>query len=454
MTLADPDLHDLRLRSLQAAMQAHGRGDWAEAGRGYRGWLEREPDDPDALHLLGVLEAQQGQLEVAARLIERAIEVKPDESMFHNNLGNVRVEQGRLPDAEPHYLRAVQLEPQRVDAANNLGVVLSRIGRSDQATAILQQVVKMAPGFADARLNLVQHCFRTGDYGNAIQHCLDGLVTDPGSNPMRRLLGAAYSALGMDTQATELYQRWLADEPDNPVARHHLQACLGADIPERASDGYVSTVFDQFAASFDSKLAKLEYRAPEHIAAWVDAQAGAVAAEDGAARWRVLDLGCGTGLVGPLVRRHARELVGVDLSAGMLQKAAARQVYDALHQGELVAFLEAQSEPAELLVCADTLCYFGVLDDFAAAARRALVPGGHLVATVEAHPEPDDAEPPYRLHIHGRYSHASGYVQSALAATGFETVAIKAVPLRNEAGRPVQGWLVAARAADAVLPTS
>ena len=124
------------------------------------------------------------------------------------------------------------------------------------------------------------------------------------------------------------------EEPDNPIARHMLAACSGRDVPPRASDAFIETTFDSFAASFDSKLAKLQYRAPALVAEML-AESGAEASRS----LDVLDAGCGTGLCGPLIAPYARRLVGVDLSESMLAQARAREVYDELVKRELTAYL-------------------------------------------------------------------------------------------------------------------
>jgi len=160
---------------------------------------------------------------------------------------------------------------------------------------------------------------------------------------------------------------------------------------------------------------------------------------------RVLDAGCGTGLCGPLLAPFARHLTGVDLSEGMLRNALAGGFYDTLLVGDLLAFLELRTAGFELIASADTLCYFGALEAFAAAARRALPADGLLCFTVEAH---DDVEalPPYRLQPNGRYSHRRTYVERVLAGAGLSIIENLPVVLRTEAGVPVQGWLVTARA--------
>jgi predicted TPR repeat methyltransferase len=147
-----------------------------------------------------------------------------------------------------------------------------------------------------------------------------------------------------------------------------------------------------------------------------------------------------------LLAPYAAHLSGVDLSEGMLQKAVMRRRYDELVCGELVAYLETRPSAFDLIVAADTLCYFGVLAPFARAAAAALRAAGRLVFTVEAHAD-DDAAPDYRLHGHGRYSHRRRYVEAALVDVGLVVEGMQAVILRTEAQQPVNGWVVSARAA-------
>jgi predicted TPR repeat methyltransferase len=246
--------------------------------------------------------------------------------------------------------------------------------------------------------------------------------------------------LGEREQAAALYGEWLAEEPDNPVVQHQLAACLGQAVPQRASDAYVEQVFDSFARSFDVKLQSLHYRAPELV---TRALAHAVGGEPRAVL-DIVDAGCGTGLCGPGLRPWARRLAGCDLSVGMLRQARPRGLYDVLHKAELVYYLQTQPAAFDGVISADTLCYFGDLDSAMAAAAHALRPGGWCIFTVEAL-APDDGSP-HRLQPNGRYAHSAAYLRAVLAQAGFQLHALEAVTLREEAGRPVQGWLVTAAA--------
>lgn len=418
---------------VQQAMQLHGAGRLDEAQALYEQVLAEHGEQPDALHLLGVLHAQRKQYGPAHALITRAVAAQPREPMFHNNLGNVAIEMGRFDEAELHYMHAIELDPSRPDSLNNLGVLLSRQGKTDGAEAVLRRVVELAPDFRDAYNNLAAHLLRQGRFHDAVRCCVDGLVTAPRSNHLRRLLGTAYGMLGMKDEAIEVYRGWLQAEPGHPVALHHLHALTGEGA-ERASDDYVKLVFDTFADSFDAKLAELGYRAPELVAAAIARQAPP------AGTWDVLDAGCGTGLCGPLLAPWARKLVGVDLSRGMLRGAADRGCYHELYVAELVEYLGTTPGAWDALVSADTLCYFGRLDAFAEAAFASLRPGGRLVFTVESH----DGDVPFQLLHHGRYSHGRAYVSGTLSAAGFGAVQLQPETLRHEAGEPVRGWLVTA----------
>jgi predicted TPR repeat methyltransferase len=157
----------------------------------------------------------------------------------------------------------------------------------------------------------------------------------------------------------------------------------------------------------------------------------------------MLDVGCGTGLCGPLIAPYARTLVGVDLSARMLAQAREKQVYDELLQMELTAALRGRAAAsADVIVSADTLVYFGDLSNVAAAAAHALRPGGSFVFTLER--ATAAAVRDFRLEVHGRYTHAQDYVDAVLRDHGLQAE-IGHADLRTESGMPVAGLVVRAR---------
>ncbi len=402
----------------------------------YRRILEKAPDFPDALHFSGVLAHQEGRSDEAVALIKRSIELEPNRADWHSNLGIVLRDRLQLDEAIAACRRAIALDPNHANAHNNLGVLLRAQGQPVEAEAAYRAAIRVSPEHSDAYTNLGILLNGQKRIPEAVI-CFCKVITFRPKHPeARRLLALAHCMLGEVDQAVGVFEEWLREEPNHPIALHMLAACSGRDVPARASDGFVEKTFDSFAGSFDSKLAQLQYRAPELVARMLaDSEVEATKSLD------VLDAGCGTGLCGPLIAPYARRLVGVDLSTGMLTQAEARHVYDELFKVELTTYLRDSPGMFDVIVSADTLVYFGALEDVAAAAAGALRPGGRLIFTVE---ESDPgSEAGYSLSNHGRYNHTRQYLERVLSAAGLRPEIVPA-ELRLEAGEPVKGLVVRA----------
>ena len=399
--------------------------------------LAQVPDEPNALNFLGILRHQQGRTDEAVALLRRTIALVPDDVGPLLNLGNVLIESERFEEAVEVLRQAVAIDPGSAMLYNNFGVACLRCGDAERSEAAFVEALRLEPGRADVHFNYARLLYVTGRLQESAAHSLKSVAADPNQQSSRKLLSMAYFLLGERERAIENLLEWKKLEPDNPEIDHHLAACGAVNVPERASDVYVQRVFDDFAASFDKKLNMLGYRAPELIGRALDATAGGLPANA-----VILDAGCGTGLCGPLLKPHAAELDGVDLSAGMLERAQAHPEYTALYQAELTDFLQRRPARYDVIVSADTLCYFGDLNAFLSAARRALKGPGLLIFSLEA--LKDEAQD-YQLHIHGRYSHARSYVERVLLAHGFAIRTIDEEVLRQELIESVHGWIVTAQ---------
>lgn len=422
--------------ALSLAVHAHREGYLDNAELLYRRILDVAPEQADAMHFLGVLLHQRDRSGVAVDLIQRSIDLDPGFADRYNNLGNVLVEHERLAEATEAYRKAIALQPGHANAYNNLGAALRAQGRFEEAEAAYQKAIEANPDFADAHNNMgnlmsCQHRVR-----EAVAYYCKAITLMPRHPESNKMLGIAYYTLGQIDAAAEVFRRWLDQEPDNPVARHFHAACSGENVPVRASDAFIESTFDSFADSFDAKLGRLAYRAPQLIAEALQRACGAPAKQ-----FVALDAGCGTGLCGPLIEPYVSRLTGVDLSGRMLAKAKTRGAYDELVKGELTGYLGAHADAFDLIVSADTLCYFGPLEEVLQAACGALRAQGLLLFTVEEAAAGGDE---YRINPHGRYSHSRDYLQRALAAAGFAQLAIEPTALRTEGGNPVAGLVVSA----------
>lgn len=419
--------------ALVLAKRLHRDGRLDDAEAMYDQVLLASPDSAQALHYAGVLDHQRGRSERGLGRIRRSLELMPDQPDAFSNLGIVYRALDRLGEAEEAFRAALRLAPDHANARSNLGVLLRTTARPEEAEEAFRRALHADPDHPDAHHNLGVLLAERGRPRDAVVQFCRAITLSPAHREARRRLVAAHATLGELDEAVRVLEAWLAEEPDDPIARHLLAACSGAGVPERASDGFVESTFDRFAGSFDKALEKLRYQAPRIVAAMLE-DGGAPAART----LDVLDAGCGTGLCGPLVAPWARRLVGVDLSAGMLERARERGVYHELAHAELTTYLQGNSRTFDLIVSADTLVYFGPLAEVAHAAAGALRPGGAFLFTVEA----AEGDATHVLLPHGRYAHGRVYVEHTLRQAGFAAVSTAQVELRLEAGVPVPGWAV------------
>jgi predicted TPR repeat methyltransferase len=425
--------------AMRIAVELHQQRRLEGAEALYRRILAAAPQHANAWCLLGVARHQQGGNDEALDHIRRAIELDPSYAGFHNNLGNVLAACGKLDQARAAYEASIAADPNVAEPRNNLGAVYRSLGLEDKAREQYEVAVSIDPVNIRGWCNLGLSCSRMGDLEGAIRHLVKAIELGPTRSNAADLLGMTYYKYGHIAEAAEVYRQWKEREPDNPVPAHMYAACSGTNVPARASDSYVEDAFDRFADSFEQVLnERLQYQAPQLCAELL-----AECLPPPSASLVVLDAGCGTGLCGPLILPWARDLWGIDLSVGMLEHARTKGCYHHLRKAELTEYLRGTPAQWDVIVSADTLCYFGDLADLMHASASSLRPGGVFVFTVEA--LPDDADAEFRIHPNGRYAHVRAYLDRMLAGAGLECLQARREILRMEGFSQVSGWLIAAR---------
>ena len=285
---------------------------------------------------------------------------------------------------------------------------------------------------ADRRYETARGYAEAGDHAAAADLFAQATELAPGFASAWFALGESRVRLGERGAAVAAFRRALAADPaDRHGAALHL-ARLGAG-GGAMSPAYVRALFDQYAPRFDAALAALSYSAPALLHQAVIAEQKRFGA--------MLDLGCGTGLAGAAFRPHVDWLVGVDLSAKMVEAARAKGLYDKLAIADIGEFLSEQGAAAfHLVVAADVFVYLADLAPVCAAIARVLAPGGLLAFTVETHAGEDVI-----LGETLRYAHGAAHVRAAVAGAGFGSCQMTQASTRTENGVPVSGLLIVAR---------
>jgi predicted TPR repeat methyltransferase len=253
------------------------------------------------------------------------------------------------------------------------------------------------------------------------------------------LLGHARDQAGERRGAIAAYRRALALDPKDRLGAGLRLARLGARKALGAMPrAYVRTLFDQYAARFERELRDaLHYRGPDLLREAID---GVFGADRRFAR--VLDLGCGTGLMGEVMRGRADELVGVDLSPAMLAAAERKRIYDRLVVGDLVSFLATEDRPFDLIVAADVFVYLDDLVPVLRSAARRLAASGAIAFSAETH-----AENGVILRDTLRFAHGEPHLRAAAAEAALDVAYLAKASTRIEKNSPVEGLLAVLRAA-------
>ena len=218
---------------------------------------------------------------------------------------------------------------------------------------------------------------------------------------------------------------------------------LAAHGAGRASAGtatsYVEALFDQYAPQFESALVdRLGYQVPALLDAMLTEEMALLGIDRFAT---MLDLGCGTGLMGARMRERVDFLEGIDLSAAMIAETARRGRYDRLEKAELVAALAGRPPATDLVTAADVFIYCGALPPILAAVVPAMKPGGLLAFSLEAH----EGDEPVFLRASLRYAHGIEATRQALVDAGLQVLRFDFATLRQDRGAPIRGMLVVAR---------
>ena len=303
----------------------------------------------------------------------------------------------------PAFDRALALKPEFLDALSSRATALLELNRTAEAAAGFDAALALDPS----------HAISWNNRGNAL------------------------AAMKRFDEAILCYERALALAPDLPQAvENRDNALFELKRANRCPPGYMRNLFDNFAPHYDrTMLEKLGYRA--HLD--LRALANRVLPRERPPR-RVLDLGCGTGLVGEAFKDLAAggRLDGIDIAPRMIEAARARGIYDDLILGDIETVLPALAPRYDLILAADTMIYIGDLSATFKGVATRLEAGGFYLFAVESK-EADGWE---QTPMH-RFRHSESYLRSLAHQAGLDFVDIMDCKLRNEASAPVPGFAVA-----------
>ncbi len=392
------------------------------------------PTDVGALNALGLAALATGQAEAGLQAFEAALRHAPGTAALLLHRGKCLLQLGRVEAAIETCVQAANAAPGLAEAWRTLASAQAVGGQREAALESSRRALALAPDDATVQLEFAAALLRAGHAAAAVKR-LEALHESAGDNARTLAwLGRAHLRAGDRTAARAAFDRAHALDPHDPMVAHFRAALVG-ELPQGVERAYVRELFDDFAGRFETTLVgELGYTAPSLLASLLD--------EDGLPLdATVLDLGCGTGLMGAALAGAQRRIDGVDLSPRMLERARAKGVYRSLHEAELIEFLGASGDTWDAIVAADVLNYMADLEPALAAAARRLAAGGRLAFSVECSATQATELVPET----GRYRHVVEQLESVLDALGFMIIRREPSVLRLESGAPVHGALLLAR---------
>lgn len=299
---------------------------------------------------------------------------------------------------------------------------------------------------ADRRADYARMLAESGDFPAAAELMEQALELAPRWTAGWFRFGEYHEKAGETEKAVAAYGKVAELDTEGLFAAELKLAVLGAaETPEQPPSRYVEGLFDDYADRFETSLVeKLDYSVPQKLAELIGKAA------KGGVFDTIVDIGCGTGLLGVEIRAFASRLEGFDISQNMLAKAEEKGLYDYLDQADLSLEPEASGlftptlaqHRAGLVAAADVMMYLGSLETVMPLVSALLAPSGFFAFSVEDAGE----EEGFVLRESLRYAHSKSYVSELLERTGFSLIEIRKTTIRKDAGKPLSGILFLARA--------
>jgi predicted TPR repeat methyltransferase len=418
--------------------------------------IKRDSTKSDFYHDLGAAYYAAGDLDKAISALQHALYINPGSAETYKNLGRILYSIGNLDRAFDAFHRAAAAETyasefhytsnilseedynfkKEVGDSRNTGTQnipdvddflktgkrLNALGKSNKAIKACLNALAVNPNCAEAYLCLGNIYKMQKELGKAVAAYQIAISINPNLSEAYHNLGATFFDLDRLEEATSAFGCAAFLDPSNFSAKYLLNA-LTVRTAKKAPAQYIKNLFDQYSINYETHMVKeLDYKIPGLLRKELNP-----IINKGQYFQLVLDLGCGTGLIGIQIRSISKHLIGLDLSPLMISEARKKNLYDKLIVGEITEYLKETHERFDLVVAGDVLNYFGDLKSVFHSVRNRLLHGGYFLFTTESVTGKD-----YVLSETGRFSHSKAYIFELATMGGFLIKGYLSTKIRKE----------------------
>lgn len=427
---------DPNRKHLEAARTFIANGDLQQAAQALNKAQKQVPNDPRVFMMAGLMAEKAGNLPKAFEMLRRSVALAPDWGPGLLELAMLLARQNQFAEAVETAEKVARLEPRNLVVLAGVVDIAHRAGHLEMAMRHLRRGLEMVPGDVQLRRMLARDLSSLNQHTEALE-VWGSLIAQDGKDT-ESLLGRArtYLAAGTPAQAIADTTTLLELAPGDSVYAYYNALAHGI-TPAHQPAELNRVLFDGMAEVYDQHTVRgLRYQLPKLVA-------DQILARFPDKKLSVLDLGCGTGLLGVCLGRLDGFLIGVDISIKMVEQAARHNVYDRFHTVDLLEALhETPGDIYEVMTALDVFIYAGDMTEAIPDAFRILKGQGDFIFSCETAAEDG---PDLVLQANGRYAHKRSHVKALCRDAGFESVDIQDLTLRLENHEPVQGFVVTAR---------
>ena len=371
--------------------------------------------------LAGELHLQNKHPESAKVYFCEALQINPKSVSALINLANSEPDAGA---AEKMYKQALDIAPHDFDAHLNYAVLLHNRNRLNEALEEYRKAVVINPDSSEVSHNLGILQRQMGDFSQALGLFFNSFSLKPDSSQYALDIAETLTIMHrtQPQQAAQTAQRWLEQYPDNIFAQR-INAAFNNQSTDTDSR-YSQELFDVFASTYEQTMSDIKYHLPHEMSQFIGDISGTI-----------VDLGCGTGLLGEQIKTPHNYLIGVDISAQMLCQAKAKNIYDKLEQADIIEYCD-HLPPASFVTAADVLGYIGNPEKL----FRKIYPHSFAFSVAI-----DDKCRSHTLLPNGRYIYNKQYIHDTLSQCRYHNISSKDCILRTENGENVTGTIFLAK---------
>ncbi|MFV0627202.1 MAG: tetratricopeptide repeat protein [Alphaproteobacteria bacterium] len=342
----------------------------------------------EAIINLANLETNEKNYDKAEKLYKRAIEINPKNLNARLNYATLLYLDKRLHQALEEYRQAVIINPEMPEISNNIGLILRDLGEYEEALGLFFNAFSKNTQKEEFGLNIVETLYLLAQ------------------NEKKE-------------EALKIAENWLKSYPDNLYSKQAFASLSGQEM--LSNKEYNEILFDNFAEKYESTLKNIKYNLINKIKELNLNIKG-----------KVLDLGCGTGLLGEIINIPTNELIGIDISKNMLDLAKEKNIYHELIKIDALSYLK-KSKEFDWVFALDVFGYLGDVSEIIALCK-----GKKICFSIEIL---ENSEKDYILNESGRYLHNPQYIENLLKANGFKQIQKEELNLRIENSNNVKGCL-------------